>query len=349
VDEGGHLPRGRAERRQGRLVHGHERASHDRRGPLVWAVPSDTQIGKKLCYETSGRLVIYDANNQPVWQTPAGATTTSYLLGLDDCNISIKPLDGSALLWSNPSRCPQTRLFLLPGEVNKIDIPVGTADVVLAENAQARLLFQPDGNLVLRSDSGDEVWHSALVAGRGKRLSLQADGNLVIYDGAGIARWAAGTNDMGVTILDLDGCAFALKTQTATKFYRGAPTCPAGTLTNMPAWSISASGNQTLLRTPDSRLVWQWDGNLVLYTATGAAVWASNTDGPGKALSFQADGNLVVYRTTGTVTPADALWSSGTWYTGGASTGSGSTITARSRSRAPPARCGGPAATPARW
>jgi len=283
----------------------------------IWAVPSDTQIGKKLCYETNGRLAIYDANNQPVWQTPAGVNTTSYLLGLDDCDIAVKPLDGGAPLWSHASRCPQTRQFLLPGEVNKIDFAVGTADVVLAENDQARLLFQPDGNLVLRSISGDEVWHSALVAGRGKRLSLQADGNLVIYDGSNIARWASGTNDMGVTILDLDGCAFALKTQTQTKFYRGAPTCPTGMLTNMPAWSISASGSQTLLRTPDARLVWQWDGNLVLYTATGAPVWASNTDGRGKALAFQADGNLVVYRVTGPITPGDALWSSGTWHIGG--------------------------------
>lgn len=285
----------------------------------IWAVPGNTQIGKKLCFEANGRLAIYNEHDQVVWQTSAGATTTSHLLEIDDCNVAIKPLDGSAPLWSNQSRCPQTRMFLLPGEVNKIDVPVGDTDVVLTENDQARLLFQRDGNLVLRSVSGDEVWHSALASWRGKRLSLQADGNLVIYDSSNQALWASGTNNQGVTILDLDGCAFALKSQTATRYYRGAPTCPTDTLTNMPHWSISASGTQTLLRTPDARLVWQADGNLVLYTATGAPVWASNTNGRGKALAFQFDGNLVVYRVDGTITPADALWSSGTWISGGAS------------------------------
>jgi hypothetical protein len=52
-------------------------------------------------------------------------------------------------------------------------------------------------------------------------------------------------------------------------------------------------------------LVMQGDGNLVLYRS-GAAVWATNTMGPGRELVMQSDGNLVLYA------GGQALWSSGT-------------------------------------
>jgi len=55
-------------------------------------------------------------------------------------------------------------------------------------------------------------------------------------------------------------------------------------------------------------LVYQGDGNLVLYFGS-SALWASNTSGasPGQAV-MQGDGNLVVYNASGV-----AVWSSGTW------------------------------------
>ena len=45
----------------------------------------------------------------------------------------------------------------------------------------------------------------------------------------------------------------------------------------------------------------QSDGNLVVYDAGGAPVWASTTDGnPGAHLEVQGDGNVVIYRPDGT-------------------------------------------------
>jgi hypothetical protein len=45
----------------------------------------------------------------------------------------------------------------------------------------------------------------------------------------------------------------------------------------------------------------QADGNLVLYTPGGKAVWASSTSGsPGSYLIAQNDGNVVIYRPTAT-------------------------------------------------
>jgi hypothetical protein len=48
-----------------------------------------------------------------------------------------------------------------------------------------------------------------------------------------------------------------------------------------------------------SRLIFQADGNLVLYDEVGRARWASGTDHRGQEAIFQQDGNLVVYVSRG--------------------------------------------------
>ncbi|MFG1604998.1 hypothetical protein [Actinoplanes sp. NPDC049265] len=78
--------------------------------------------------------------------------------------------------------------------------------------------------------------------------------------------------------------------------------------------------NLVLYRTTDDKPLWatgvrpggvgacimQADGNLVLYNATGKAVWASNTNGnPGSRLTVRDDGDVVVTRRDGAV-----IWSS---------------------------------------
>ncbi|MFT3772431.1 MAG: hypothetical protein QM820_44115 [Minicystis sp.] len=53
----------------------------------------------------------------------------------------------------------------------------------------------------------------------------------------------------------------------------------------------------------------QTDGNLVIYSGLGRAIWHTNTWGhPGSVLAVQNDGNLVIYSPQG-----QALWNSGTW------------------------------------
>ncbi|MFD8479059.1 hypothetical protein [Kitasatospora sp. NPDC059673] len=79
------------------------------------------------------------------------------------------------------------------------------------------------------------------------------------------------------------------------------------------------------MRSGDSLLVMQGDGNLVLYLqsptsgARGPALWSSGTWGNWNAYAFmQPDGNLVVYR-QGSTAPSDAVWSTGTAGSWGAS------------------------------
>ena len=67
------------------------------------------------------------------------------------------------------------------------------------------------------------------------------------------------------------------------------------------------------LRLNNRRLVWQHDGNLVVYEGTqpgGRALWATGTDTDarrGYKLSLQGDGNIVIYNSGG-----QALWASHT-------------------------------------
>lgn len=68
------------------------------------------------------------------------------------------------------------------------------------------------------------------------------------------------------------------------------------------AWEKS-SQNTTVLRSQNGKfkLIYQADGNLVIYKGS-RAIWASQTNGkPSTHLSFQADGNLVIYNYDQTV------------------------------------------------
>jgi hypothetical protein len=72
-------------------------------------------------------------------------------------------------------------------------------------------------------------------------------------------------------------------------------------------WSTNTKGYEPL------QFIMKGDGNLVLYSTNGQ-VWASNTSGnPGAFLAVHDDGNLVIHRSgSQTETALNALWASGT-------------------------------------
>jgi pseudomonalisin len=76
----------------------------------------------------------------------------------------------------------------------------------------------------------------------------------------------------------------------------------AATNCTTPYWSLGTSGQ------PGNRLTMQRDGNLVVYSSTGRAVWATRTNGTGNSNVFQLqdDSNMVIY------SGQRAVWSTGT-------------------------------------
>ena len=147
-------------------------------------------------------------------------------------------------------------------------------------------IMQGDGNLVIYTPGPHPIWASNTSGHNGSGLVLQDDGNVVIYDPARTPLWATNT--------------WLPSGPTAT----GAHMLPGQTL--VPGQQIASAGGRY-------RVVYQGDGNLVLYDG-GRATWASNTSGkPTGVCIMQGDGNLVIY------SPGKAQWASNTWGHNGAS------------------------------
>lgn len=250
-----------------------------------------TGTAAKLCFEDTGRLAIYSAGGGVIWSQGAPGATSTYYLGLDDCSIETRAVAGGNQLWSKPVICPQSRVWNNRAWTRVL----GAGDRIILENDDATLVQDGVGDLSLRDRTGNEYWNSSGPFMSAHRIAFQADGNLVVYGvDTTTVKFASDTDGKGVNIMALEGCALRLYAGTVMKWQVGSPSC-AIPLDNSTPWSLPTKGDLTLARTPEAKLIWQADGNLVLYTLGDSVLWASNTSGRGRRLSFQADGNLVIY------------------------------------------------------
>ncbi len=136
-------------------------------------------------------------------------------------------------------------------------------DTILGQGPQGtRYVFQTDGNIVLYGPDDSVIVQSDTAGSVGQALIMQDDGNLVAYGGQ--FTYSFQTNDPQV-------------------LQRG------GTL--LPGERMDSRDG--------TRLEMQTDGNLVLYTGSTVR-FSSNTRNRGVGLIFQNDGNGVVYGADGT-------------------------------------------------
>ncbi|OIJ97810.1 hypothetical protein BIV25_13470 [Streptomyces sp. MUSC 14] len=179
----------------------------------------------------------------------------------------------------------------------------------------AYAVMQTDGNLVVYSSTGTALWSTHTNGHSGAYFLVQDDGNLVVYGAGGGpstggSLWADGTNVHSATI----GSGQQLKAGwwAQAKYTRLA---------------MQPDGNLVLYRKRDGKAIWstgtsghsgayasmQADGNLVVYSSTGAALWSTHTYGHSGAYAvMQSDGNVVVYTATGGTGKGGALWASNT-------------------------------------
>lgn len=173
------------------------------------------------------------------------------------------------------------------------------------------LAFQPDNNLVIynwNGKRGSAVWATATDnkgAGFG-RVRFQADGNLVLEDVLDAVPWSSGTYGIGANKLKFTS-AGALEIYAGdTKLWSSAGGASAPDSFTFSNGNFRLNAGQSLV-TKTHALFMQTDGNLVLYRVKdgrrdGNALWASNTSGAsGAYVVFQTDGNLVVYDGNGSV------------------------------------------------
>jgi hypothetical protein len=159
---------------------------------------SSTVEGLSLYY--TGRLT----------SDPAGSLRTPALLksGTDGLSVeedrvgdyhgaALDAADGSAWLIGQIASAPTETASW----VGRVGLPGLTGRRLLSGQSlqspggRMRLVYQPDGDLVLYDDNRRErLWSSGTAGSRPGRAILQLDGNLVVYDRDGSARWSSGTS-----------------------------------------------------------------------------------------------------------------------------------------------------------
>jgi hypothetical protein len=188
-------------------------------------------------------------------------------------------------------------------------------DYLLSSNGNYQAVFQGDGNFVVyRTTDGHARWNSG-TQNRGANLcAFQGDGNLVVYtvyeasNGYWTYEWNDDIYDYEWVWIEVEG--------THTEYYAH--------------WHTSTHGRG------GARLVMQNDGNLVIYTADGRALWHIGAEPPpppetyrGSSLAagqqiqngdfllspngqykfiYKYDGNLVIFNTVN----GSATWASNT-------------------------------------
>jgi hypothetical protein len=186
---------------------------------------------------------------------------------------------------------------------------MNAGDYITSPNGKFVTFVDYNGNVVTYAGTS-VVWSTNTSGNWGAKLTFQTDGNLVLYSATGAALWNTSTNSSGANQVALGDDGNVVVTASGTQKF----TTNIGPLGSHKVGTTIAS-NTTLsagdyLETTDNinRLIMQADGNLVLYSSNGKALWNSSTDrNPGATAVMQADGNFVIYSVGG-----NALWNSST-------------------------------------
>jgi RHS repeat-associated protein len=151
--------------------------------------------------------------------------------------------------------------------------------------ANYHVLFDATSNFVLAKSDNSPVWSTGTSGSNAASIFMQDDGNLVAY----IFRWQA-----GVYAAPTPGSYPNSSCSIGTYLVAGQMLPPGKCI-------VSPHGQYFLLMNTD--------GNFFIYDwAHGTGTWGPGTQGhPGAYAIFQTDGNLVVYSASGV-----ALWNSGT-------------------------------------
>ncbi len=182
-------------------------------------------------------------------------------------------------------------------------------DVLASCGGRLRFVMQGDGNLVLYlARSGTALWASSTFGGAGSRAVMQGDGNLVVYDRAGKARWDSQTHGHPGARLAVQDDGNAVVYARGGKALWASHSEIALARCGLDPDERMKVGQTVLACNEKFGLVVQNDGDLVVYSSAGQAVWRTRTYATGASFAhMQLDGNFVLRDSAG-----KALWSTGT-------------------------------------
>lgn len=222
---------------------------------------------------------------------------------------------GTGRAWNT---CDYTLEFQLDG--NLVVSKRGNRQVLWASGTAGRgtkLSVQSDGNVSIYDRSNQPIWATNTDRNPGAFLSLQNDGNLVVYTPSKKPIFATNTSQAVVTkntgIFNSTPNNNAPISNPPTKKPtfdddvrrimgdRRAASVPASTCGNNLKISTKNGRDESFSRNKQwttcnkYNLVFQNDGNLVLYNPNSNPIWATGTEGRATRMSVQADGNVVLY------------------------------------------------------
>lgn len=179
-----------------------------------------------------------------------------------------------------------------------------SGQIMYSPNHQYVLAMQPDGNLVAYRVDGKQWLWSSQTASPGAVAVFQRNGDLVVYDTTGKRLWTSGTKGGAGSVASLQDDGDLVISDGAAGH---------SLWTSQQALSTLAGGQYIrpghALYSPDHQyvLVMQTDGNLVLYSAAGQALWDTGTTGQNTVATFQRNGDFLVYSSH-----AHVLWNTRT-------------------------------------
>jgi len=211
---------------------------------------------------------------------------------------------------------------------------------ILSIDGRFVLMMQSDGNLVQYGQSG-AIWASGTDGHSGAYLGMQSDGNIVIYASNHTPLWSTGQKGIQKLVMQSDGNLVARNSSnqavwannisqgTLGLVYKGSDHLNSGmTLTKKQYFrssdkryvtvmhsngelAVYGPGWHKLWKSPtagnsDAYLGMQSDGNMVIYSASQTALWATGKKGIQK-LVMQSDGNMVARNSSN-----DAVWATNT-------------------------------------
>lgn len=178
---------------------------------------------------------------------------------------------------------------------------LGTGQQLTSPDGRFRLVLQADGNLV--EYGARALWSAGTFGSRASILAVQRDGNVVLYDTAGRPLWSTNTFSTAVSALRLGSDASLVLADAGGGALWAVHPDPATLATGqllLPGTGLQSTDSGYLL-------MFQSDGNLVLYATGGYPVWSSGTfSSQPRFVAMQSDGNLVIYAGNG------AQWATGT-------------------------------------
>ncbi len=292
----------------------------------IWSSGSQGKNGTRLSLQNDGNLVLYTANNVAVWAsdtdrsvastTYLGSTiskdakisTGDYLRSSDwryflvmqsDGNLVLYTAGRTQALWSSDTAGKGGKYVLMQADGNLV--MYGDNGAIWASDTDGKgkgipsLALQSDGNMVLYDTVTYAIWASDTDGKGGKYVLMQADGNLVMYGDSG-AIWASDTDGKGgkYVLMQADGNLVMYGDSGAiwASDTDGKPSSSSSfactTVEPMLTGNRIDLSNSVCSKNNIYKLVFQSDGNLVLYKKKTSSFWASDTD----SKFFKSDLNI---------------------------------------------------------